>query len=217
MIIRSALCSVIFLIALATPAAAQSVLRVFSADAYATQCKSGVCATIQVSQSRFSDGTSQTILLFTAYDELGEPLPSPFPAPFVSIDAEVFAINEEGTVATLSHPRAAVKWHADGSYLEASSLRTRIRDNTKTPPEAFRLIELTRVHGTLAQGTIGDPGTPGQVIFDTSAVGPDGFASGTVAIRKTIRRDLEVPGSPPDDPAETPPVPETPPPPVAEE
>jgi hypothetical protein len=199
MIMRWALCFAILLIGLASPAAGQSVVRVFSLDAYATQCKPGVCATIQVTQSRFSNGTSQTILLFTAYDDFGEPLPSPFSAPFVPIDTDLFTVNEEGTVATLSHPRAAVVWQADGSYTEVSSLRTRVRDNTKTPPEAFRLVERVRVHGTLTQGTVGEPGTPGHTIFDTSAVGPDGFASGTVAIRKTFRIELEVAGSSPDD------------------
>jgi hypothetical protein len=198
MVIRLALCLNVLLVVLASPVAAQSVLRVLSADAHAVQCKAGVCATIQVSRSTLSDGTSETILFFSVYDEFGEPLPSPFPFPFNPIDNELFTINDEDNAASLRHPKAAVTWRADGSYTEASDFRTRVRDNTQVPPQAYRLVERLRVHGTQTQGTIGD------ITFDTSVMTPgDGFASGTLAIRRTFRRDFEIPDAPPSEPTES--------------
>jgi hypothetical protein len=178
MVMRAMLSLTLLLVVLATPATAQSVLRVLSADAHAVQCTAGVCATIQVSRS--------------------EPLPSPFPFPFNAIDNELFTINEDGNGAILRHPHADVTWQADGSYTEVSDFRTRVRDNTQVPPQAYRLVERLRVHGTQTRGKVGD------VTFDTPAVTPgDGFVSGTLSIRRTLRRDSEIPDPSPQQPTES--------------
>lgn len=83
-------------------------------DAYATQCRAGICATLQVTRSRFPHGAVSTMLFFSAYDKRGAPIPIPaFPSGFTNIASEHFVMSPQGTKATLTYSGVSVAWEAN--------------------------------------------------------------------------------------------------------
>ena len=175
--------AVVSILALANPAVAQSIrLRVVSEDAYATQCRDGICATVQVTRSTFSDGGLETILFISAYDPSGNSI---IPGSFTLIDSSAFVINKRGTHATLNHPSAVVTWGATGLYSEESDSTTKVIDKRESEfhsPNVVRLTEKEHREEAAAEG-VAEP-----IIIDTGGIQlAQGFGTAFLTIRKTTR------------------------------
>lgn len=136
-------------------------------DAYATQCRAGICATLQVTRSRFSHGGISTLLFFSAYDKGGAPIAIPgFPAGFTAIESEHFVMNPKGTKATLNYSGVSVTWEANDSG----------RRKTKD--------------GQALSATI--KGEVGPIVFNSAAPrGPGDSGSAFLTLRKTMSSDTE--------------------------
>jgi hypothetical protein len=175
--------AVMSIIALADPAVAQSIrFRVVTEDAYATQCRDGICATVQVTRSTFSDGGSETILFISAYDPSGNPI---IPGSFTLIDSSAFVINERGTHATLNHPSAVVTWGVTGLYREESISTTKVIDKRESEfhsPNVVRLTEREHREEAAAEGVAE------SIIIDTRGIpSAQGFGNALLTTRKTMR------------------------------
>jgi hypothetical protein len=195
--LQRVLLSLAFGIAIAYPAfAADAVrLRVLSEGAYATQCRDGLCATVQVTRSTFSGGATETTLFVSAYDASGNPI---IPGTFVAIDSSALVIDRHGTRATLIHPNATVTWAVTGDYREETNLATKIVDRRPPPagpgPTVLRMREREHLEGAVATGTAGPETAP--IAINTDVTPPTvGFADAIITIRKTIRieRSLDTP------------------------
>jgi hypothetical protein len=180
------------IIVLTEPTVAASVVkvRILTEDAYATQCRDTICATVQVTRSTFSDGDVETILFVSAYDPSGHAI---IPGSFTSIDNALFVMNRRGTHASVNHPSAVVTWAANGLYSEESASTMKVidkRENPFNPPNAFRLTEQEHRLGALAEGTVGDITA---VAIDTDVPQSAGFGDGFLTIRRTTRIDRVLP------------------------
>ena len=178
---------------LVEPTLADSVvkLRVLTEDAYATQCRDGICATVQVTRSTFLNGDVETILFVSAHDSSGNSI---IPGSFTPIDSGLFVMNRRGTHASVNHPNAVVTWSANGLYREESDSTMKVvdkRENPFNPPTAFRLTEKEHRLGASAEGTVGDTTS---VAIDTDVPSSAaGFGDGFLTIRKTTRIDRVLP------------------------
>jgi hypothetical protein len=159
------------------PAVAQPRVRVDTVeteDAYATQCRAGVCATLQVTRSRFSHGAVSTLLFFSAYDAQGRPVQIPgFPSGFTGIASEHFVMSREGTRATLTYSGVSVTWQANGrprKRAENGSARSRVSER-----EQQVSANVTGAVGPIVFGPAG-PGRPGD------------YASAFLTVRQTVSR-----------------------------
>jgi hypothetical protein len=194
--LQRVLLPITFAIAIAYPAfAADAVrLRVLSEGAYATQCREGLCATVQVTRSTFSGGATETTLFVSAYDASGNPI---IPGTFVAIDSSALVIDRQGTRATVTHPNATVTWEVTGDYREETNLATKIVDRRPPPPghpTVLRMKESEHLEGAIATGTAGPETAP--IAIDTDVTPPTvGFGDAIITIRRTIRieRSLETP------------------------
>jgi hypothetical protein len=133
-------------------------------DAYVTQCRKRICATLQVTRSRLPGGVS-TLLFFSAYDERGAPIPiRGFPSGFTAIDNEHFVMSPKGAKATLNYSGASVTWEANDDG------RKKIAD------------------GQEVSATV--KGEVGPIVFDPAAPrGPGDFGSAFLTLRKTMSSD----------------------------
>jgi hypothetical protein len=149
------------------PAEADPVgaVSVHTEDAYATQCRAGICATLQATRSRFSHGAVSTLLFFSAYDKRGDPIPIPgFPSGFTAIDSEHFVMSAEGTKATLNYSGVSVTWEANNV------------DRKKTD-DGVQLSAAIK-------------GEVGPIVFNPAAPrGPGDFGSAFLTLRKTMSSD----------------------------
>jgi hypothetical protein len=145
------------------PAVAEPRFHVDTEDAYVTQCRAGICATLQVTRSRFSNSAVSTTLFFSAYDERGNAIAIPgFPSGFTSIPSEHFVMNPQGTQATLNYSGVSVTWLADG--------RSRASDRGQQRSAAVK-------------------GAVGTIIFEAAAGRrPGDFGSAFLTVRKTVSR-----------------------------
>lgn len=161
------------LLAYVGPAAAQPPFHVDTEDAYATQCRTGICATLQVTRSRFSHGPVSTLLFFSAYDERGAPIPIPgFPSGFTALASEHFVMSPQGTQATLNYSGVSVTWQAIG--------KRRTRD-TGSPRSGTSEQE--------QQLSAAVKGAVGPIVFDPAAPRPSGdFGSAFLTLRRTVTR-----------------------------
>ena len=174
--------SVLILLALATPATAERPFRVVTEDAYATQCQSGVCTTVQVTRSTFSDGNVETTLFFSAEDEFGVPIPV-FAQPFVPIDSGHFVMDPLGLGATLKYQEVSVAWGATDDFASLSSSTRFVREKTEQGFTWSRLTEREQQLSAVAEGVAG------SVPFDTGHIPEsEGFGSASLTIRTTISR-----------------------------
>jgi len=177
--------AVLAILALADPVLAQTTrIRVLSEDAYATQCQNGVCTTVQVTRSTFSDGGSETILFISAYDPTGNAI---IPGTFTPIDSAAFAMNKRGTHAILNHPNATVTWQVTGLYSEESDSTTKVIDKRESEfhePDIVRVTEKEHRRSAAALG-VADP-----ISIDTAGVPPaQGSADAFLTVRRTTRID----------------------------
>ena len=175
--------AVLAILALADPVLAQTNrIRVLSEDAYATQCQNGVCTTVQVTRSTFSDGQSETILFVSAYDPSGNAV---IPGTFIPIDSAAFAMNRRGTHATLNHPNATVTWQVTGLYSEESDSTTKVIDKRESElhqPDIVRVTEKEHRRSAAAIGAA-DP-----IGIDTAGIAPaEGSADAFLTVRRTVR------------------------------
>ncbi|HET9489377.1 MAG TPA: hypothetical protein VFR64_06460 [Methylomirabilota bacterium] len=174
--------SVLVVLALAAPATAERPFRVVTEDAYATQCRSGVCATVQVTRSTFSDGNVETTLFFSAEDELGVPIPV-FPQPFVQIESAHFAMDPLGLRATLNYHEISVAWGATDDFASLSSSTRFVREKTENGFTWSRLSEREQQLSAAVEGVAG------SVPFDTGRIPEsEGFGSASLTRRTTISR-----------------------------
>ncbi len=157
------------------PAAAEPPFHVYTEDAYATQCRRGICATLQVTRSRFSHGAVSTLLFFSAYDERGAPIPIPgFPSGFTAIASEHFVVSPQGTQATLKYSGISVTWEAKDIG------KKKIKD---TGSARSGVSEREQQLGAAVKGTVG------PIVFDPSAPYPPGdFGSAFLTMRQTVNR-----------------------------
>lgn len=158
-------------------AAAQSSVRVDTVeteDAYATQCRAGVCATLQVTRSRFSHGTVSTLLFFSAYDERGRPIEIPgVPSGFTGIASEHFVMSPQGTRATLRYAGVSVEWQAKDRP------RKRV-DHGRGRSRVSEREQQVRAH---VRGAVG------PIVFDPAAPRrPGEFGSAFLTVRQTVSR-----------------------------
>ena len=146
------------LLAHAVSAPAAPPFSVVTEDAYVTQCRAKICATLQVTRSRFSNGGVSTVLFFSAYDERGAPIPIPgFPSGFTAIASEHFVMSPQGTQATLHYSGASVTWDAN--------------DRKKSKDGALRAAV---------------KGTVGPIVFNPTAPRrPGDYDSAFLTLRKT--------------------------------
>lgn len=159
------------LLAHAGPATAEPPFHVDTEDAYATQCRAGICATLQVTRSRFSYGAVSTLLFFSAYDERGAPISIPgFPSGFTAIASEHFVMSPQGTQATLNYSGVSVKWEAIGRKKteDSGSARSRVSEREQQVSAAVT-------------------GTVGPIVFAPAAPRAAGdFGSAFLTLRKTV-------------------------------
>jgi hypothetical protein len=160
-------------------AAAAPPLRVETVDtedAYATQCRAGICATLQVTRSRFSNGAVSTLLFFSAYDERGDPIPiSGFPSGFTGIASEHFVMSPQGTQATLNYSGVSVTWEANGR------VRKKIEDGTGSARS--RVSEQGQQLSAAVKGAVG------PIVFNPAAPRrPGDFGSAFLTLRRTVSR-----------------------------
>ncbi len=142
-------------------------------DAYATQCRAKICATLQVTRSRFSNGNVSTLLFFSAYDEHGKPIQIPgFPSGFTAIDSEHFVMSPKGTQATLNYSGVSVAWEAN--------------DNGRKKTEDGQQLSAA------VKGEVG------PIVFNPAAPrGPGDSGSAFLTLRKTVSSDpINAPPSP---------------------
>src|SRR5262245_46176756 len=93
---------------------ASGVQTVDTEIAFATQCRAGSCATLQVVRSQSSHGAASTLLFFSAYDERGHAITIPaFPSGLTAIASEHFVMSQQGTKATLNYSGVSVTWEAN--------------------------------------------------------------------------------------------------------
>jgi hypothetical protein len=144
------------------PAAAEPRFRVVTEDAYATQCRARICATLQVNRSRFSNGAVSTLLFFSAYDERGKPIPiSGFPSGFTRIASEHFVMSPTGGKATLNYSGVSVTWEAKDLFKK-------------------HVTEHEQLLNAVVKGAVG------PIIFDSAAKrGPGDFGSASLTLRKS--------------------------------
>ena len=193
MLIRGLISSLAIAIVVAEPTFAASIrFRVATHDAYAIQCRADICATLQVTHTKFSSGADETVLFFSAYDADGNSL-SPFPFPSILIPSDAFRMNDQGTRASLNYvdfdgvSRANVSWRATGDFKSTTENITRVRD--KRPGErsqgSYRITETAEMVGVDAEGTVGD------ITFATEAANlvVDDYGDSFLTIRKTVRVD----------------------------
>jgi hypothetical protein len=156
------------------PAAAEPPFRVDTEDAYATQCRAGICATLQVTRSRFSNGAVSTLLFFSAYDERGHPIPIPgFPSGFTGIASEHFIMSPQGTQATLNYSGVSMAWEAN------DKVRKKTEDGTVR----------SRVYERGQQLRANVKGAVGPIIFNPAAPPrPGDFGSAFLTLRMTVSR-----------------------------
>jgi hypothetical protein len=142
------------------PAAAEPAFRVDTEDAYATQCRVKICATLQVSRSRFSNGAVSTLLFFSAYDERGNRIPIPgFPSGFTRIASEHFVMSPTGGKATLNYSGVSVTWEAKD-------------------PLKRHVTEREQQLNAVVKGSVG------PIVFDPAAPrGPGDFGSASLTLR----------------------------------
>lgn len=176
--------SVLILLVLAAPVTAQQRLRVVTEDAFARQCRSGTCATVQVTRSTFSNGNVETILLVTAEDELGVPIPV-LPQPFVQIDSAHFVMDPLGLSATLKYKELSVAWRATDDFASISFSTNFVREKTA---DGFIWSRLTEQEQQLSADAEGDVVT-GLVRLDTGNVlESEGFGSASLTRRNTTSK-----------------------------
>jgi hypothetical protein len=146
-----------------------SGVAVVTEDAYATQCRTKICATLQVTRSRFSNGNVSTLLFFSAYDERRKPIEIPgFPSGFTAIDSEHFVVSPKGTQATLNYSGVSVTWEAND----------RGRKETKDGQEFSAAVK----------------GEVGPIVFNPAAPrGPEDSGSALLTVRKTVSSDTVKP------------------------
>ena len=189
MLLRLAL-AVAMLFTLSTRVEAQTTrLRVLTEDASASQCVAGICSTLQVSRSTFSNGGVQTILFFSVSDIFGNPLPSPFPFAFNQIPSEAFEMNRHGTRASLHYGDTHVIWNTTGRFSEVSDLTTRVIDNRQPEfrVEHFRLTERDQQLEAATQGTV-QSAEGGPYTFEPDSSDP---GNGSLRLLRTIRIDKQ--------------------------
>jgi hypothetical protein len=150
------------------PATAESPSRgdtLDTEDAYAIQCRARICATLQVTRSRFPHGAVSTLLFFSAYDERGKPIQIPgFPSGFTTIASEHFVMSPKGTRATLNYSGVSVTWEAN------------VMGRKKTEDGQ--------------QLTAAVKGEVGPIVFNPAAPrGPGDFGSAFLTLRKTVGSD----------------------------
>jgi hypothetical protein len=155
-------------------AVAEAPFHVDTEDAYATQCRAGICATLQVTRSRFSNGAISTLLFFSAYDERGTPISiSSFPSGFTLIPNEHFVMSPQGTQATLNYSGASVAWEATdggGKAERGGSGRPRVSEREKERRAAVK-------------------GTVGPIVFTSAGPRRSGdFGSAYLTVRETAPR-----------------------------
>ncbi|HSF04480.1 MAG TPA: hypothetical protein VLG10_01695 [Methylomirabilota bacterium] len=145
-------------------------------DAYATQCRAGICATLQVTRSRYSHGAVSTLLFFSAYDERGNPIPIPgFPSGFTGIASEHFVMSPQGTQATLNYSGVSVTWEANGV------VRKKTEDGTGSARS--RVSEREQQLSAAVKGAVG------PIVFNPAAPRrPGDFGSAFLTLRKTMSR-----------------------------
>jgi hypothetical protein len=155
--------------------AAAPAFHVDTEDAYATQCRAGICATLQVTRSRFSYGAVSTLLFFSAYDARGVPISIPgFPSGFTSIANEDFAISPEGTRATLKYSGVSVTWEALGKK------ETKVAGSRSG---RSRVAERERQLGAAVKGAVG------PIVFDPAAPRrPGDSGSAFLTLRQTVAK-----------------------------
>ncbi len=163
----------VLLLAHAGSAAAQSPFHVDTEDAYATQCRARICATLQVTRSRVSHGPISTLLFFSAYDERGAPIPIPgFPSGFTALASEHFVMSPQGTQATLNYSGVSVTWEAIGG-----------KQTKNTGAARSGTSEQEQQVGAAVRGSVG------PIVFDPAAPRPRGdFGSAFLTLRKTMSR-----------------------------
>lgn len=176
--------SVVILVVLATPAMAERPFRVVTEDAYATQCRFGVCATVQVTRSTFSNGNVETSLFFSATDEFGETIPV-FPQSFFQIDSADFVMDPLGLSATLKHGEVSVAWRATDDFASISFSTNFVREKTENGFTWSRLTEEEQQLSADAEGVV----VVRLIPFDTGHVPEsEGFGSASLTLRTTVSR-----------------------------
>jgi hypothetical protein len=174
--------SVVILLVCATSATAERPFRVVTEDAYATQCRSGVCATVQVTRSTFSNGNVETSLFLSVADEFGEPIPVA-PQPFIEIDSAHFVVDPLGLSATLNYKEVSVAWAATDDFASISFSTNFVREKTETGFTWSRLTEREQQLSAAVEGVVG------PVPFDTGHVPEsEGFGSAFLTLRTTVSR-----------------------------
>lgn len=159
------------------PAVAHPSVRVDTVeteDAYATQCRAGVCATLQVTRSRFSHGAVSTLLFFSAYDQRGRAIQIPgFPSGFTGIASEQFVVSPQGTRATLNYAGVSVTWRANA----------KVRKRIDNGPSRSRVSEREQQVSADVRGAVG------PIVFDPAAPRqPRDFGSAFLTMRQTVSR-----------------------------
>jgi hypothetical protein len=156
------------------PATVES--HVDTEDAYATQCRARVCATLQVTRSRPSDGAVSTLLFFSAYDERGNAIQVPgFPSGFTAIASEHFVMSPQGTQATLSYSGVSVTWEANdvGKNKAGDAARSARSRGSEREQELSATVK----------------GAVGPIVFNPAAPRSAGdFSSAFLTLRKTVSR-----------------------------
>ncbi len=176
--------SLIILLVLAAPATAERPFRVVTEDAFATQCRSGACATVQVTRSTFSNGNVETLLLVSATDEFGQSI-SAFPLPSFQIDSSHFVMDPLGLSATLKHEGVSVAWGATDDFASIASSTNFVREKTEDGFTWSRLTEREQQLSANAEGVVGI----GLVPFDPAQVPQtEGFGSAFLTRRTTVSR-----------------------------
>jgi hypothetical protein len=195
------LLSIGLVLVLARPVAAEPPFRVFTEDASANQCRSGVCTTIQVTRTTMSDGTVETLLFFSHNDEAGNPIPVVgVPSGFTPIPSESFVMNRRGTAAWLDYLELSVAWEDTDDFRGDSFSLEIERRKTADGSGQFTVTRLSERNHQLSADAKGSAGSvQAQVegvevlvalIIDTAAetAGIGDFGSASLIERKTVSR-----------------------------
>jgi hypothetical protein len=153
-----------------------------------------LCATVQVSRTRYSDDIEETILFFSAYyvgpDNERSEIPV-FSNPFFQIEREHFVVDRFGTRAILNfpagvdHPGALVTWGATDDFSSASFSTNITKEKTAEGFIKSRVTEREREFSADAEGVVW------PVIFatgNTEAAGNGDSGSAFLTIRTTVSR-----------------------------
>ncbi|MGH7310578.1 MAG: hypothetical protein ACREK6_18000 [Candidatus Rokuibacteriota bacterium] len=180
--------SVVTLLALVTPAAAERPFRVVTEDARATQCRADVCATVQVTRSTFSNGNVETILFLSA-DRGGASIPV-FPQTSFQIDSTHFVLDPVGLSATLNYKGVTVAWAATDDFASISFSTSFVREKTEDGFTWSRLSEREQQLSANAEGVVLIDIVPFATIpLDTGRVPEgEGFGSGFLTLRTTVSK-----------------------------